>query len=89
MSQDSREWVRGEGERLTEEEYQRILDLRRIYGTSGVSDYLGVNRSVVELVLIRFDGEQLVGVKEKTATKIRSKVRQYWKPWMSKHRDQK
>lgn len=73
-------------ESLSEEEYLKIQDLRRIYATSGVAEFLNVKRSVVELVLIRINGEQAVGIRPDVAKRIRSGIRQYWKAWMSKYR---
>lgn len=74
------------GEVLSVEEYQKIVDLRRIYGTSGVSEYCRVRRSIIEFILIRIDGEQVAGIRSDAAKRIRCGLRQYWKSWMAKYR---
>jgi len=67
---------------LSPDEYLKVKDLRIVYGTSELCDYLGVNRGVVETVL----SESAADLSTESSRKIRGGIRQYWKSWMGKHR---
>jgi hypothetical protein len=64
---------------LNDKDYQKALDLRRIYGQKGLSDLLNINQAVIDLVLARKDE-----IEEKMAAHVRAGVRRYWQTWMGK-----
>lgn len=73
-------------EKLNTDEYQKILDLRRVYGTAGVGVLIDVKNDLIELAMVRANGEQVIGYNKTDARKIRSGVRSYWKSWMGNYR---
>ena len=58
---------------------QKIVELRRVYGMKGIADLLNVEEigkvKVADITETTFD--------PKTAKRIRSGVRLYWKSWMA------
>jgi hypothetical protein len=54
----------------TDEIQQRVIDLRRIYGTKGVSDLLNINPSMLTMS------------DEKAVRRVGSGVKRYWQSWM-------
>lgn len=67
-------------ERLKDTEYDKVVDLHRVYGAS-VNEYLNVDRGIMELVFKCSD------IEKDSAKKIRSGIRSYWKNWMGKYRE--
>lgn len=71
-------------ERLDVDICQKIIDLRRVYGTTGVSDLL----NIVELASIKLSDIPDTDFTPAMAKKIRSNIRLYWKSWMNSKKEE-
>lgn len=67
-------------DRLNQEDYLKLLDLRRIYGRE--INIIGVKPALIALAFVRIHDMQVVGWSEKIAKQIRVGIRSHWKSWM-------
>lgn len=66
--------------KLSEEDINRVKDLRKIYGKIGASDLINTEHSLVESAISNSE------LNEKDCKQIHFRIRIYWRPWMSEHR---
>lgn len=68
-------------DKLSDKDFLKLVDLCRVYGRTGVSDIICVDRDEVEL------GLQPIELENKVAKNLRSGIKRYWKGWMGRYRE--